>query len=99
MKWLLCLVLAGCVADASPGTEPDPCDHTLVNWGAESCLLTTAQGPYAPSLRLVCPQEDGSEWEMRQSVAQDGSSVKTFFRYMPEPGTHSPAHTVCEVRG
>lgn len=108
MKRLVMLVMAlgcwACVAGPNPGTEqkppPDYCDPHAASWDNPGCTIVRAQGAFEDDLRYVCPQADGTEWEMRVVTAQNGDKVQFYHRYetyADGPAAHIPTKTLCFV--
>lgn len=90
-------MMVGCTAQVDPATSPtapattDVCDRSAVDWDAAECVGITAQGTYAPDVRFVCPQADGTEWAARTATAEDGTKVVLYEHYVPWGGTGTPA--------
>ena len=100
MKRLGCLLalLVGCAGQVvPPPAAEDYCDYTKVDWGAPDCTIVTAQGTYGDDLRYVCPQADGTEWELRVFTNFDGTHGSVHQRYTTYEGVtpHLVKQIVC----
>lgn len=100
-RLLVALMLSSCVAGQNPGTPPpDYCDPHAASWDNPGCTIVRAQGAFEDDLRYVCPQADGTEWEMRVVTAQNGGKVQFYHRYetyADGPAAHIPTKTLCFV--
>lgn len=98
------LATAGCTnaADPRPPVGPDPvpsasyCDWRAGRWSQPDCRVITYQGVYGQDARYVCPQSDGTEWNLRTYVLATGGTDTVAERYVPSvPGSGTPPRMLC----
>lgn len=85
-RLLFAMLLQGCVAGVNTAKPVDYCDVSAVDWGDPECTVVEAQGAFSPDYRYVCPQADGTEWELRVAHTEAGDDAKVYQRYKTSGG-------------
>lgn len=96
---LMGMLIGGCVAGPNPGTDrprPNYCDPDGADWGQAACTIVTEPGTYGETQRYVCPEPDGTEWELRVYANQNGTHGQVYQRYLPYTGSHIIQTIVCD---